>query len=131
MEIEYNGTFSGECRYCGKYKTVLADTQESADDIVTSGCKCGGRQRQEQKTEAYGIINNMFGELAKEQKFEALKDNAIAAIATAAYAVIDGEIIKVKLTLSDGSGELYLDSDGSLKISRKRAEELQAYINRR
>ena len=33
-------TYEGVCRYCGSIVSIMADSQEEADQLVTEKCTC-------------------------------------------------------------------------------------------
>lgn len=37
-------TYEGVCRYCGQLQTVIANSQEEADHIITETCNCQGAE---------------------------------------------------------------------------------------
>ena len=132
----------GACRYCGQAQSVYACANDAeAEEYATRHCRCSEAIAYQDKraaiarrastlAEARENIDDLFGEGALDRGDDAVKDDVLDILCTAAEMVYDGKIAvhQMSLTLRIKS-KISLNKKGNLEIERKDAKSSKAEVN--
>jgi len=110
-------TYVGRCQHCGKEATVLTDTPEAADILVTNSCTCDGAKIEEIKRAVRYRLNDICGALAPEYGFEAVDADIYNILQQASDWIVTDRIHSMTVTI-DGTKITINNTGSKVKIKR-------------
>lgn len=91
----------GTCRCCGQTKIVKAETQEEANEITTLDCSCPGGEIERRKKQVEDQLDQLIGELAPDNGWEAVKPEVYRTISELAAKISEGEITSCTIRIDE------------------------------
>lgn len=110
-------TMIGRCEYCGAEQTVIAESQEDADRQVMESCGCPGAEIGEKKKKLQRTLDEVAGEFAPDNGFNALKPEVFAAIMTIGGYTVEGKVSKATFKV-DGTNITIANNNGKVSAYR-------------
>lgn len=108
----------GSCRYCGRMELVEAETQEEADDIVTTQCSCEDATKQRRRSEVRGAIWDVCTAPKEDTGMEPMPDERIGVVQDIGELVYIGKIGKATLEICGCNIRLQKNTNDRLEIHR-------------
>ena len=117
--------YEGKCSECGQVQSVMAESQEQADDTVTKECSCGAGRIVEKREMMFDCINRICGDQSEDNGFISMSDDQITLINDIGNAIIGSDFEQAQLKNEDSVTTL-TKVKGVIKISRTRTEKISS-----
>lgn len=101
MANENFKNFLGKCKCCGIEYSVIALTQEDADEIATENCKCNGAQLEKIKVTLKSRLNDVCGTHAPDFGFSAVDPEIYTALRQICDWVVENKIHNATLQIDE------------------------------
>lgn len=118
--------FTGICKYCGTEYTVIAESQNDANDMASEQCACGGNKVAEKKKMMKENIDQLLGTECEALGFRPVDREIIAVIEQLGCMAIDGRIQNVAIKV-DGT-VINIKAGEKTKIKRKYTYEQEGQV---
>lgn len=117
--------FEGVCKGCGTIMSVMADSQEAADMMVTERCGCGAGEKQKKYDKMISDLNECIGSPCTKLGFDVVEEETAAMIVDAADKVWEGKLEQITYVVDATTIKIARKGEDKISISRKRIEAIE------
>lgn len=110
--------FDGICRYCGQLTSVMAESQEDADDIVTMQCTCEDATLEQRKEKLFDNLDEIIGDGAETYGMEPLPQDVRPALMNIGVLVMKEQIQAASINVGGTAVKIKITAKGQVKVSR-------------
>lgn len=110
--------FEGVCRYCGDVKPVMANSQEEADDAISTKCTCPEALLEDRKEQLLQNLQLTIGPACEESGFDAFEADIVEAITSLARLVLQDRLQQVSIAHGKTTLKIAINTKGQVKITR-------------
>lgn len=118
-------TYQGKCRGCGAVQSIMAESQEEADQYVTEDCDCIASERLRASDEMLANIYKVVGNDCVQYDFNPVDKGAFELIKEVAFLMADGKIGTATFAIDGTTIKLKTDVNGNINISRTKVKEIK------
>ena len=118
--------YEGICRYCGTVESVMADSQEEANYIVSKKCTCPGALLEDRQQQLLQNLQLTIGPACEETGFDAFDSDIVEAIATLAKFVPQDRLQQISVACEKTTLKISINTKGQVKITRTEKKAVAA-----
>ena len=107
-------TFEGVCRYCGSMVSILADSQEEADELVTRQCTCEASELEKKKAR---LMENIKEVCTSSGNMRIMDQGEISAAQIMARWIFEETITGITISFSHSNIRVW-ESGEKIKVKR-------------
>lgn len=113
------GTYEGICRYCGSARTVMAESKEEADRLITENCAC---ETGELKRKQERLLQNIEEICTENGNMRAMSEEEIQAVQQIAGWIFMQTIAGITINMDHSSIRIWESGE---KIKAKRTAKVE------
>lgn len=119
-DINKDKQLEGACIFCGQMQTVLASSDEEANQVATENCRCDRSKKARSAKQCKDNIQEICGPNANEYQMDVLDEEVIEIIKDLGSMCVYDNIEAASIRLPDSVVALKQTKDG-VAVSRKKA----------